>query len=139
MNEKNLLKIFNKLCRSNQESKPAGVNLVTPEDCDQFFRQVCKLAISSKDIMQCYVASKPCVIADSNSKAANQYRKLTFIEFLEFISRLAFQLFKDTESEELDLDKKIEYMLDDIFAHEKTKRVEQIAYIHEFSESDEDY
>ena len=68
-----------------------------------------------------------------------QYRKLTFIEFLEFIARLAFQLFKDTESEELDLDKKIEYMLDDIFALKKMNRVEQIAYINEFSESDEDY
>ena len=139
MNEENLLKIYNKLCHSNQDSKPFGVVSVTPEDCNLFFRQVCKLAVSSKDIMQCYVASKPCVIADSDEKAANQYRKLTFIEFLEFISRLAFQLFKDTESEELDLEKKIEYMLDDIFAHEKTKRVEQVVYINEFSESDEDY
>jgi hypothetical protein len=33
-------------------------------------------------------------------------------------------LFKDTESEELDLEKKIEYMLDDIFALEKMNRVE---------------
>jgi hypothetical protein len=33
-------------------------------------------------------------------------------------------LFKDTESEDLDLEKKIEYLLDDIFSIDQTKRVE---------------
>lgn len=95
---------------------------------------MCKLAFSIKEIILCFVASKRCLIVDSDEKAAKQFRKLTFIEFLEFISRLSFQLFKDTESQDLTLDKKIEYMLDDIFALDNTKRVERTVYIKEFCE-----
>lgn len=41
---------------------------------------------------------------------------MTFVEFLEFIGRLAVVKFLETEMEELPLSQKIAYILDDLFA-----------------------
>lgn len=64
---------------------------------------------------------------------------MVYIEFLEFLSRLAMYLFKDTESEDIDLANKIEFLLDDILPEVSAKRKDNTLYISEFSESDEDY
>ena len=39
---------------------------------------------------------------------------MNFMEFLEIIARIATQLFSETESEDLELANKIEFLLDDI-------------------------
>ena len=39
---------------------------------------------------------------------------MVFIEFLELIGRIAMIVFKDTESEDLELANKLEFLLDDI-------------------------
>ena len=63
---------------------------------------------------------------------------MTFVEFLEFIGRLAVVKFLETEMEELSLSQKIAYILDDLFAVIGAQRNE-VFIEEEVSESDSDY
>ena len=61
------------------------------------------------------------------------------MEFCEFVARLIDSLFADSELEEIPLDEKLEYILEDLlpmcgmqFTPNKTK-------VEEFSSSDDDY
>ena len=64
---------------------------------------------------------------------------MMFVEFLEFLARVAELYFEGSEMEELDLHIKLEHLLDEILPLVKTKRIKQSTVIEEFSESDDDY
>jgi len=64
---------------------------------------------------------------------------LTYVEFLEFLARIAELYFEGSEMEELDLHVKLEYLLDELLPLVKAKRIKQTTVIEEFSESDDDY
>ena len=55
------------------------------------------------------------------------------------MARVAELYFEDSEMAELDLNVKLEYLLDEILPLVKAKRVKQTTVIEEFSESDDDY
>ena len=57
--------------------------------------------------MRCYALSKQTLINDHDKDFSAKYRKMVFMEFLEFIARLAIEIFKGTKSEEFELYKKI--------------------------------
>lgn len=83
--------------------------------------------------------SKMTVVDESAQEAGHVYGKLVYVEFLEFLARVAELYFEGSEMEELDLHIKLEYLLDEIFTLIGAKRVRQTTIIEEFSESDDDY
>ena len=64
---------------------------------------------------------------------------MSYVEFLEFLARIAELYFEGSEMEELDLHEKLEHLLDELLPLVQAKRVKQTTVIEEFSESDDDY
>ena len=62
------------------------------------------------------------IINEQEKESANKYKKLVYVEFLEFIARLALKLFKGSEMEELTLNQKVETILDYMFDYLHLKR-----------------
>ena len=58
--------------------------------------------------------SKQTVVNEQDEKQVVNYERLSFVEFLEWIGRLADLHFKGSEMEEITLDEKLEYVLDDL-------------------------
>ena len=83
--------------------------------------------------------SKMTVIEESNPDAASAYHKMVYVEFLEFLARIAELYFEESEMEDLELHIKLEYLLDELLPMIGAKRVRQETVIEEFSESDDDY
>jgi len=65
------------------------------------------------------------------------YRNLKFVEFLEFLCRMAHLKFKGNT--DLTLVQKLEFLLDEIFAAYNFQRHDVNIEIEEVSESDDDY
>ena len=76
---------------------------------------------------------------EEDEKLYRQYNKLTFVEFLEFISRITDMAFKESELERLTLEEKLEYTLTDWLPIVDKKYQRNKIIIEEFSDSDEDY
>ena len=55
------------------------------------------------------------IINEQEKDSTNKYKKLVYVEFLEFIARIAQKLFKGSEMEELNLNQKIETVFDYMF------------------------
>ena len=79
------------------------------------------------------------IVNEFDKNSLQDYNKLTYLEFLEFLARIAELYFEESEMEDLDLHVKIEYLLDEILPLVDAKRVKQTTVIEEFSESDDDY
>ena len=79
------------------------------------------------------------VVEESNKEAVLTYNKLIYVEFLEFLGRIAELYFSGSEMEGLELWQKLEYLLDEILPIIDAKRVKQVSIIEEYSDSDEDY
>ncbi len=59
-------------------------------------------------------------------KQSPGYLELDFVEFLEFIGRLAHEKFKGSELEDqVDLATKIDYLMDDLFVLVELTRIER--------------
>ena len=58
-----------------------AINLMTKE--------IESLKINLRDVIACYGLSKMTIANEMNFKGANPYLKLIFVEFLEFIGRIA--------------------------------------------------
>ena len=67
------------------------------------------------------------------------YYRMVYVEFLEFLARVAECYFAGSEMEDLELANKIEYLLDEILPLVNAKLTKQETIIEEFSESDDDY
>ena len=83
--------------------------------------------------------SKMSVVEETAIDAKITYNKMIFVEFLEFLGRIAELYFEGSEMEELELHQKLEFLLDEILPVVGAKRVKQTTVIEEFSESDDDY
>lgn len=55
-------------------------------------------------------------VAYENEEITRKYMRMTFVEFLEMVGRVAHLKFRDSELETLPLKAKIEYVLRDLFA-----------------------
>ena len=53
---------------------------------------------------------------NENDDLSKKFMKITWVEFLEMIGRVADLKFRDSELESIPLEAKIEYVLDDLFA-----------------------
>ena len=67
--------------------------------------------------------SKQTVIEETNPDANQAYHKMIYVEFLEFLARIAELYFEGSEMEEIDLHRKLEYLLDELLPMVNTKRV----------------
>jgi hypothetical protein len=93
--------------------------------------------MAEKDISFCFGMSKMTVVKESlNYK---DYQTMKFVEFLEFIGRIADIKFRGSADASLPLNQKIEFVLDEILPAFSLKRKEVEQTVEENSESDEDY
>lgn len=83
--------------------------------------------------------SKQTVVNELDEKQAQNYRRLTFTEFLEFLARLVTLHFEESELGELPLEEKLEYILIDLLpiVNFDFKYVRMVVV--EFSDSDDEY
>ena len=79
------------------------------------------------------------VVEETSTESRIIYNKLIYVEFLEFLGRIAGLYFDGSEMEGLELYQKLEYLLDEILPTISAQRIKQSTIIEEFSESDEDY
>ena len=92
-----------------------------------------------KDAAYCYGMSK--MTNTQENTEAQKYDKLSFVEFLEMIGRVADFKFRGSELEDVALVRKIEHVLDELFvvlghaAQRKSGHVD----IEEATQSDSDY
>jgi len=73
----------------------------------------------------------------NEERDGSKYLKLVFVEFLEFIGRMANVKYKSMQDDALSV--KIEYLLDDLLAHFNLTRNDVNVQVEEISESDNDY
>lgn len=96
------------------------------EDCYRMLLKDHKLSqIDKNAIKYAFTMSKMTVIEETNQEAAQNYEKLLYVEFLEFLGRIAEQYFSESEMVELELYQKIEFLLDEILIIVNEKRVKQ--------------
>jgi len=101
--------------------------------------RIAPCGVSEMDVKMAFGMSKMTVI--NEGKNYQDYNKLQFVEFLEFIGRLAHGRFKNASQDlqQQPLATKIEQILDDLlYGYGLTRKEVEIA-IEEFSESDDDY
>ena len=90
--------------------------------------------MSENDIKLAYGMSKMSVFNELIHN--DNYNRMKFVEFLEFLGRVAHMKYKGTE---LTLTEKLEQLLDDIFFAYGLERNEVTIEVQEVSESDNDY
>jgi len=83
--------------------------------------------------------SKTTVPNEFDRDSLQEYNRLSYLEFMEFLVRVADLYFEDSEMKELELHEKFEYLLDEVLPLVNAKRVRQEIIIEEFSDSDDDY
>lgn len=86
-----------------------------------------------------YVMSKMTVVLEKDLKQRGSYTKMNFVEFLEFLARVASLIFDNSELENIPLSEKLEYFFSDMFKIIERKYERNIIVVHEFSDSDDDY
>ena len=67
--------------------------------------------------------SEPNVPSEFERDSLQEYNKLSYVEFLEFLARIAELYFEGSEMEELELNIKLEYLLDEMLPLVGAKRV----------------
>lgn len=108
------------------------------EDMHHLCMQIAPCGVSEMDVKFAFGMCKMTVVSEAASY--KDYNRIQFVEFLEFIGRLAYVRFKDSsEMSSLPLATKVEYILDDIFAGYGMTRKDVENVVEEFSESDDDY
>lgn len=108
-------------------------------DCLDLIKRDGKLVIDKAHVKYAFTMCKMSVIEETAPEAVGIYQKLQYVEFLEFLGRVAELYFEGSEMEELELHHKLEYLLDELLPIVDAKRVKQETVINEFSESDDDY
>lgn len=77
---------------------------------------------------------------ESNKSYFDGYNHTLYVEFLEFIARIAVIFFRDSELNEETLEWKVEYILEQLLQPILQKKlVKNRIVIEEFSDSDDDY
>ena len=93
------------------------------------------LAISEDDVKFAFGMSKMTVFNEIQHHML--YRNMKFVEFLEFLCRMAHLKFKGNT--DLNLVQKLEFLLDELFAAYTMQRHEVNIEVEEISESDDEY
>ena len=141
MNDLGLRRIYTKKAKDNRDTKlkPYNADWMILEDCYSLLLEDCPMKLLQRQINEAFGMSQATVVNEFDKGSLQEYSKLTYVEFLEFLARVAELYFEDSEMAELDLHVKLEYLLDEILPLVSAKRVKQSTVIEEFSESDDDY
>jgi len=106
------------------------------DDCAKIFSRYAEgLGVSEDQVKWSFGMSKMTV--HDEIKDNSKYTKMQFVEFLEFIGRLAHIKFK--QNVDMKLEQKIEIVLDNVFAGFGLELKEPNFVVEEHSESDDDY
>ena len=98
------------------------------------------MGLSPYQVYYAFGMSQMTTIYEKEKKNVEGLQQLEFVEFLEFVGRVAHLKFEGSELEEqLRLDQKIEYILDDILALVGLKRQDPLVQEVESEESLDDY
>ena len=92
-------------------------------DCISLLCDDCELIISEDVIKTAFGLSKREVVAEFDKDGVMSYKKLTMVEFLEFLIRIAELYFEGSEMEQLELHEKLEQLLDELLPVIESKRV----------------
>ena len=113
------------------------------DDAIRMFQDVPDIGLGASQIQYCFGMSKMTVIYERDKKASPMYTEIDFIEFLEFIGRIAQMKFQGSElQDQIDLATKIEYIIDDLFQSlelTRNEREEEDVASEEDGEENEDY
>ena len=133
-NLEGLMKVFNLYTRGYLKT-------ITFDDVVDLLSKASDLKMSIKDITYCYGMSKMTVSNENDEKESDKYHKLQPVEYMELIGRVASIIFKGSELDELPLNEKMEYVLDDLFTAVKGLKRKPVIIQEEFEEtaSDSDY
>ena len=125
MNEKALHQLYRMYGQMNQgkNGKPHTADFMTVYECVQLMKYDSPLKLTRATIRQAFALCKMSVINELDKKSQVTYIQITFVEFLEFLARIAELHFKDTEMEELLLSEKIGFLLDDLLTVVGCERV----------------
>ena len=121
------------------DDKPTNQEVVALSDLKWFFIKILGYKFTNQEVQACYAESKMTIINEQEKDATAKYRKILYVEFLEFIARFSIKIFEQSEMAELEINEKIEYVLDAMFEPYNLKREKQVTTIEEFSASDDDY
>ena len=105
MNLTSIEKIYNKYGKMNQDTRSKGhdAEYMAYVDCVQLLRRDSKLRLSTYMIREAYAMCKTTVLDELGPDGQAQYNKLSKVEFLEFLARIADLFFKESEMEDLHL------------------------------------
>ena len=125
MNEQALRKIYLMKTLEGRDTKlkPHNADWMIVQDCHTLFRNDLPLKLPYKMINEAFGMSQIHMVNEFDKNSLQDYNKLTYLEFLEFLARIAELYFEESEMEDLDLHVKIEYLLDEILPLVNAKRV----------------
>ena len=105
LNETAMKNIYNIYAKMNlgKGDKAYNADYMVYEDCLKLMREDCPLKISRYTVREAYALCKMTVTSETDEKGIEQYIKLEFVEFLEFIARVADLFFEDSELKTLEL------------------------------------
>ena len=141
MNETILRNLFGKYAARGRGMgiKDNNFQGLVPQDVEQMILRDAQLLIHQSSVKAAYVLSKMTVVEETNNEAKTTYQKLIYVEFLEFLGRIAELYFDGSEMEDLALVRKLEYLLDELLPIINAKRIKQVSIVEEYSDSDDDY
>ena len=141
MNQSYVDNIYSMYMKKNQDTETKAHNAIYVGlvDCIQLLKVDTRLNVPKRMIRQAFAMCKMTVEKEHDSEGQLDYLKLSRVEFLEFIARIAELFFAESEMEELPLSEKVEHVLDEILPVIGAKRTKQQITIEEFSDSDDDY
>ena len=116
MNENAIRTLYKHYAHMNQgkDGKPHNADFMTVLECYDLFKNDCPLNMPQLTIHHAFALCKMSIVNETDRKAHEQYRALQYVEFLELIARIAELHFKDSEMEDLMLDKKVGHILDEL-------------------------
>ena len=84
-----------------QGPKAFNCDYMNLADCLRLFCQDKQIGLTPHQIEYAFTMSKMTVVEETHQDALVTYKKLLYVEFLEFIGRIAEQFFEESEMEEL--------------------------------------
>jgi len=116
MNDRALRQIYDTQTRKNRDTKfkPHNGDWMILIDAFSLFREDTTLYLPFKMINEAFGMSQPSYVNEFDKGSLGEYNKLSYVEYLEFLARIAELYFEGSEMEELELSVKLEYLLDEL-------------------------
>lgn len=122
------------------EATPSAVKKhMSMKDAIELVTHLTPVCLPVQQAILCYGLSKMTVIEDATESTV-RYKRLQYVEFLDYLGRVADAKFKKSDLDVLPLHKKIEFVIDDVLTLVGEKRVDvKSSQADEESASDDEY